>query len=287
MAGVRPWVAPLAAGAVMTARPKYKKPPVVEVALGVQFLPLAGLTSGHLGRFWAELGDEWPTARNGVLIPDAHESFGKAPPGWPTGLSVQFTDGSETGRIQVANKTADRMVQLQPTRLHYNWRKVEAAYPHYDDVAEGFFSAWERLRDFAGRYDLGAVVANQWELTYIDLVPKGTLWSTPAEWHEVFPGLFPEPVTVPGVTLEARGGSLRYEIGNRNGRLYVSSAVGESRDAEQGLYVNFTARGPLHGEESDSLRQGLELGHQAIGQAFELLASEKAKEFWEPIHDEV
>src|SRR5205823_5669613 len=111
--------------------PEYAKPPVVELVLGVQFAPIPGFTGGHAGWFWKEhLGPGWKPS-DAPLLPEQTEAFGAQ---GPPKLAFQLKQAPLASRLLIENETGDRLLQLQNTRFHYNWRKTGGDYPHYEQV---------------------------------------------------------------------------------------------------------------------------------------------------------
>src|SRR5438874_10933045 len=55
----------------------FKRPPVIETVLGVQFDPLPAMTNAHLGLFWELLGAEWPHVTDVMAIEQQFERFGE------------------------------------------------------------------------------------------------------------------------------------------------------------------------------------------------------------------
>ena len=52
-------------------------------------------------------------------------------------VQLQFTQ-DPAFRIQIRNADLNRMIQVQNSRLHFNWMKGEGGrYPHYDAVRQG------------------------------------------------------------------------------------------------------------------------------------------------------
>jgi len=199
-----------------TSDPVFEDPPVIETVLGVQFAPLNGLTSAHVGWFWkTHLDGEWQKVAETVALPDEFERFEATPPG-----RVQFRVEPIRfpGRVLISQVNDGRMIQIQPTRFHYNWNRVGGEYPRYRKVLEEFDRHFGSFCRFVAEAKLGEVVPNQWELTYIDSIPQGALWNTPADWHEVLPGLFSPPGPVGSSRLESVGGEWHFEIPPQRGR---------------------------------------------------------------------
>lgn len=114
--------------------PKYQRPPIIELVLGVQFDVLPGFTSGHAGWFWKEIvGSEWKSS-DAMPIADLTETFGSP---IPNKMTMQFQQ-AVAPRLMIENASGDRLIQVQSSRFHYNWRKRDGEYPHYESVFAEF-----------------------------------------------------------------------------------------------------------------------------------------------------
>jgi uncharacterized protein (TIGR04255 family) len=258
------------------------RPPVVEVVVGVQFNSLPKLSAGQLGAFWRELASEWPNVEDAPALPPQFECFGdeNALPFF-AGMRLQLMQKPEV-RLQARNRAGDRMVQIQNGRLHYNWlRHGEAEYPLYGNVKQEFDKTVARFTEFLQREGLGAFEPNQWELTYVDHIPRGTLWETPDDWPQIFRAWDVAPLRAPGIAVESLEAEWHYEIQPNTGRLHIKIGRGRTAKQEDVLVINTTARGPVKaGDAEATLDRGLEHGHEAVRKAFELLTSDSAQQYW-------
>ena len=126
---------------------------------------------------------------------------------------------------------------------------------------------------------------NQWEVTYRNSIPKGTVWNSPSDWG-FFKPLGPVP-TLPGLLEgESFSGEWHFVIPNRGGRLHILWQHGlipvQDNELEATVSLTLTARGPLV-EGVDRLAavdDGLELGHKTIVRSFRELMSDQANAYW-------
>lgn len=257
---------------------QYANPPIVELVLGVQFDSIPGFTTGHSGWFWREcLGDDWKVSE-GQLLPDQTEVFSGL---FPNRLAFQLSQNSAS-RLLVENASGDRLLQIQHTRLHYNWRKKDGDYPHFGLVFEEFYRYFTAFKKFVGVAGLKPVVINQWEVTYVDIIPPGELWDHAGDFHNVLPGLFPAHTELDGLRPETTAVERAYEITPQRGRLHVVANLSFfAAEKRPSLLVNMTARGPIAADSPESLKDHMEIGHVAAGEAFAGLTSDKAKRLWE------
>jgi uncharacterized protein (TIGR04255 family) len=265
--------------------PEFDNPPVVETALGVQFAPTPGITSGHFGWYWkARLDGSWTKTVDAPPLPDQFERFGeKRTWNWNLLPVPQIKIMIENPvRLQIISASDERVIQLQNSRCIYNWRKKDEHYPRFDALYPEFLERLHGFRKFLREADLEDIVPNQWEITYVNNIPKGELWSTPADWHNVFPGLYLPPRRLGLVRLEGITGEWHFEITPQRGRVHVSGQhVKRIETGEEFLQVQLVSRGPIEQEASDrGIAAGIELGHRALVQTFVSLSSDAAHECW-------
>ncbi|MFW6155114.1 MAG: TIGR04255 family protein [Planctomycetota bacterium] len=267
----------------MESEVAFKRPPVVETVLGIQFERLRGLTNAHLGAFWQSMQAAWPRVNDAPPLEEQFETFGERG-AWARALRLKLTQ-SPSARVQMRNERGDRMVQVQNCRLDYNWiARPEQAYPRYRTVRPEFDESLEAFRQFVSKYSLGALTPNQWEVAYVNHILKGTVWNDPQDWPEVLrslPGLAAGPQRT---KLESFGGHWHYEIEPQVGRLHVEiqHSVVEEPAKEEALVMKLTARGPIDAKEdpNGAIDRGLNLGHDVIVSAFRDVTSPQAHQYW-------
>jgi len=264
--------------------PEYSRPPVAETVLGVQFEELPNFKSAHLGAYWKTLSsNDWPVVDDASLLPQQFETFAESEK-WLKGIRVQVTS-NPSSRLQIKSKSADRMIQLQNGRLHYNWLGAgDGEYPRYNKVKAGFSEELQRLTEFLEQNNIGKFQPNQWEVTYVNHIPKGTVWNAPDEWT------FFRPIgSVPTFDALAEGesftGEWHFVIPEQKGRLHVHWQHAKKNEpdqtAEEFVRLTLTARGPLPTEsESQGVFDGLDLGHETIVRSFKEFMTDSANEFW-------
>jgi uncharacterized protein (TIGR04255 family) len=250
--------------------------------LGVQFKPLAGLTAGHLGAFWHTLGPEWPEVGDAAALPEQYEGFGSQP-AWGK-LRLTFSR-EPTTRLQIRNKPGTRMLQLQNCRFDLNWLGQSGqAYPRYAMVRPEFDKRLDAFVDFLRRQDLGDPEATQWEVTYVNHLPKGTVWTGPDDWHRAFRGLLAATTTPEELLPETLHATWRFEITPRRGRLHIElTHHGRTGPPtyDEALVLKLTARGPVPESASpETMGKGLDLGHDTIVNAFTRITAPEAQEYW-------
>ncbi|MCH8851895.1 MAG: hypothetical protein IID41_04510 [Planctomycetes bacterium] len=273
--------------------PEFERPPVVETVLGVQFEPLPDFRNAHLGIFWSFLNSEdvrstlgraWPHSIDAPRLDPQHERFGGEKPWRRFGFELKVSQDPSV-RIQIQDADRNRMIQLQNGRLHYNWLGHEGGgYPRYHEIRPEFDKILTQLKHFLADHTLGELRPNQWEVTYVNHIPRGTVWKEPRDWQGIFRQL-PSVMDCPeSVVLESCAGEWHFEIKPQLGRLHIQLGHGQSsvKSGEDLLRLTLTARGPIGGAEGNGLNldQGLHLGRRIIVKTFKAVTSESAHEYW-------
>ncbi|MDA1140072.1 MAG: TIGR04255 family protein [Planctomycetota bacterium] len=255
----------------------FERPPVVETVLGVQFEPLPNLMNAHLGAFWRSMDGEWPRVSDVPPIEQQFEMFGSRNDSLRRGILLKFSN-TPAQRLQIMNEEGDRMVQIQNGRIHYNWRRQTGAdYPLFSGVKPEFLRHLESFKEFLAEEDLGELAANQWELTYVNQIPKGELWESVGEWGNILRPL--SLVDMASVELESLDAAWHFVIPPVEGRIHVevSRRPGDGGSETDSLLMKLTARGPV--SDRDPIA-GLDLGRQHLDNTFWNLTTEAAHQHW-------
>lgn len=268
--------------------PTYDSPPVVETILGVQFDAIEKLSTPFLSLFWSCLRDDWPIVVEAPYLESKFERFGTGHP-W-SDLRFQFKEGHPPIRLQMKNRALDWMIQVQNSRLHVNWIGYEGdpekAYPRYHSVREQFESALGRFREFIDGEDLGDITPNQWEVTYVNHIPIGSVWNSPHDWK--FMRLLGDgDVLSMIVDFEAFQGGWRFALPDDRGRLHVSWKTAKRRDPDNSeqqqdiIVLEQTARGRLSEDcDANGIILGLDTGREAIVRSFVQMMNDDANQYW-------
>ena len=259
----------------------YDRPPVVETVLGVQFHPLRGFKNSHLGAIWRRLGFEaWPTIEIVPGTPPQIESFDTHGL-WGLTFGVEL---SPPQRLRIWNADKSLMLQVQRDQFYVNWIGAQPdgtlqTYPKYPNTRRVF---QESLLDF-GRFlkdeGIESLAPIQWEVTYVNEIPKGEVWSSPDDWNFFSPISSYRP---PNSFLEDFEGNWVFSVPQNKARLRISWERFYGPNDRETLRIVFTARGPLPESKSDSaIIDGLDLGRSTIVQAFQSMMSAEAQDVWQ------
>lgn len=258
--------------------PKFDAPPVVETVLGIQFAPLPGFSTAHAGCYWKKhLDPAWTGVKDAPRLPDQFERLGTEQR-WRSGVEIRQIQAGEPNRVQFVGSDGERMIQVQDSRFIYNWRKREGAYPSYDKLRPEFDGRFNVFRRFVQEAELGSLEWNQWEVTYVNHIPRGELWQAIGDWPAVFPDISFAARKVDGLECDQVRSEWQFTIGQHQGRLHASIRLGKTAEGMEVAVFQLTARGPI--DQNAGFDSGFSLGHAAIVRSFTEMTSPMAHEKW-------
>lgn len=269
-----------------TPRPDFDDPPVVEVALSVQFESLATLHTPQLGLLWREFRDRFPVTEEHVTLDAVVERFGA--PQVRKGIArIEMSESPPTPRCWFLNEAGTELIQVQHDRFVHNWRKggTDAKYPRYEHVRGIFEAELKRFSEFVGRERLGDFTPNQCEVTYVNHIISGKAWKTHrdlAEVMTVFKDSFSDSFLQKPEDVALR---LRFVIpddsGQPVGRLHVAIEPGYRSDNEEPVFMlNLTARGAPLGDGIGGVLSFLDLGREWVVRGFASVTTSKMHSEW-------
>jgi uncharacterized protein (TIGR04255 family) len=146
--------------------PKFKHPPVVEVAVAVEFVPQPGLDVIRLVQLHQEWRDTFPGVQAQPPLPPAPPAQGSV----LAGVGLQINTGPMPVRLWMLSEDEHLLLQVQHDRLILNWRRFsDAEYPSYDKLREEFKTRWGAFTEFLS--DLGPLRPVVAEVTFVNLIP--------------------------------------------------------------------------------------------------------------------
>ena len=250
--------------------PTYENPPINEIVCGIRFDSIQSLQSGHLGILWQQFRADFPKTEDQNLVTSVPEED-LAPPNKPPLPRVWFIHENE-----------NEVIQVQRNCFLHNWRKrrPDDKYPGYEKVVDNFEKYLSCFEAFLAAEDLGRLVPREYELTYIDLIPKGHGWESLGDLAKIFPNLLSR--TSENMLLnDVQGISWQtiFDLPNRLGQLGVSIRNAQRvSDNQQIIYIEFKA---ISSGADKPTRGWFNAAHNTITQLFSNLVSNDIQEkFW-------
>jgi uncharacterized protein (TIGR04255 family) len=145
--------------------PSFDQPPVVEVAVGVHFLQLPGLSTVPLVRL---VDDLWRSR-----YPLTLEQPPLGPPGGERLPAFQLQTAPPPLRLWSLAEDQSLLVQVQHDRLLLNWRKLRDVdpYPRYGSLREDFAGLWQEFSSYVGNHDFGVLQPSIAEVSFFNRIP--------------------------------------------------------------------------------------------------------------------
>jgi len=235
---------------------KYNEPPLNEVLMGVSFVPIKGLHTQHIGRFWDKIADKYPKSEQainyGEPIPSGEGEIYPAPRFW------FITD------------TLDKLVQIQSNLFLCNWRKVagEGTYPEYAEMKKVFKETFDLFLEFLKDLGFDEPIPKEFQFSYINHFIEGKEWKKESDLSKIIPSLaFPASLGDKGVINYDL--NYVYSLPNENKgkyRMKISTAKIVSTDKKVIIFEN-SARGL--DEESDDIYDWFDYAHEQLVNKFE------------------
>ena len=251
--------------------PSFKNPPVNEVAIGLEFENLDRLLIPHFGLFWAQIKSEFPTAQHASPF-----TGGQIASDGATGLPLP--------RIWFVDQSEERLLQLQSTRIVFNWRRrPDREYPRYSVIAKQFFEYLNVFEAFVAKHDVGILKPLSAELSYVNVVPRkpeGKVTEEAAsllkdfQWQD-FAGRF---LTAP----QTIAWSATFPLPAENGQLIVKLDDAKLvADQSSVLKLELTANTKFPSGKTANVHEWFDLAHEWIVKGFVDLTSDRAhQELW-------
>ena len=256
--------------------PEFENPPVVEVALGVQFNPLYGLRPIELSSLRNRWRSNYPIVSDQPLLPPTIETSNGYFP------NSSFIIGpSLLTRLWFLDEDESSLLQLQHDRFTVNWRKVsDQPYPRYRTLREIFESRFMDLSDLVSELLLGPMGITQVEVNYINAIEISDIgvghlerafrtWTMPEDCHLGLPdqARLALVFSVPG-------------FGIAPVRLYVSVEPAQRQGDDPILLLTMTIRGAPESPDCTSALEFMDSAHEHIVTSFTELTPELMHQVW-------
>lgn len=141
----------------MSTTLEFSNAPVIEVILGSQF---EGVTfeSKSIFDFYNSVKENFPDIQENPPLAALIENIDSP-------SETRIISGF-TSRKFFINNSQNKLIQIQPDRFLFNWRKTnnEEEYPHFDSVFSEFIGIFNQLED---KISIKSKL-NQLEMTYVD-----------------------------------------------------------------------------------------------------------------------
>ncbi len=258
--------------------PDYRRPPLDEVAISVQFPPIEGLLDTHIREFWKTIRDDYPIGEQQPRLESPLES---SEPDQPVQVQLSLP-GSPHIRMWMISSDDDFLVQVQNTRFVQNWRRRDTEYGHFEQIRAKFWQNYHKFKEFLDSRGFPQPQIQQIDVTYLNWIPE-------LRMVDFFLPAAPGIVRINGVSQapEEQSWSARYLIHNDIDsveRLYVQCAPAIRpltpgvRGSQLGLIFRAARESGFSDDEAATL---IDAGRVMIVEVFTELTTPAAHATWE------
>ncbi|HEY5853080.1 MAG TPA: TIGR04255 family protein [Aldersonia sp.] len=246
--------------------PSFHAPPVIEVAVGVEFVPLPGLSTVglvHLADLWTS---DYPVIQEQPAIPPA-----------AAGPGLHIRPGTPQIRIWMLSPSGDELLQLQHDRVFLNWRRVSdesGGYPRYRYLREQYRIAWERFSEYVVQSEIGGLAPVASEVTFVNRIDldEGTRF---ADVISVF-----DEVSDLGTPIN-QAVQLGFEIENDQGvAVGRQSILASCNKGDPVVSLELTSRVRIEQNDTPTILQALDDAHAAGVMNFDRMTTEAMHTRW-------
>lgn len=258
---------------------EFTRPPVVEVALGIQFRPLSGLRGINLGPLRDRWRGPYPQVEEQPPLPPAVEAFPT-----PGELTFQLNVGAVPPvRYWFLSETGTELVQLQQDRLIVNWREgaPTTPYPRYGALRQQFTDRVADLQQFLLDGNYGVLDVTQAEVSYINAVSvsdrgPANLSALLRNWGDLSGNHLGDPEQA-NVGLVFRVPN----IGRGPVRMHIAiDPAQKASDAAPAMFFTLMVRGAPTTATTDAALQFMDGAHEHLLTSFDELTSDTMHEVW-------
>lgn len=219
-------------------------------------------------------------------LPPQEEKFGDEM--WqqpPVQVQVFTAEPGQSNRFWYLRDPPIWLLQVQRDRFALNWHKVKGdeIYPRYDtSLRPRFEQEWNKFQQFISNNNLGLIQVRQWEVTYVNDIPKGLGWESFPEALTLFAALSKMDANNQFLpTLEALSIAGSFVIPDERGRLHFSiNRFLRQLDKKEVIQLRLTARGKPQSPAGMEVLTWLDLGRDWVVRGFTDLTSNKAHALW-------
>lgn len=254
------------------ALPSYKKPPVNEVVCGMRFQSPDKLRIPHIGLLWNKFRADYPNIQHAPPIVDAKG-----------GIQIDRETGMPIPRVWFINESDDQLIQFQFDRFYFNWRRKQGEYPRYPHVIRNFESVLNTIDVFFREHSLGELSPVEYELNYINHIPKGEGWNTIEDIPKIFSDFIwgrktsrflPNPSGIAWKT--------EFPLQEKMGRLVVTLNQATRIEDKVPLFVlELKANGFDDSADKKAFRKWFDVAHEWIVRGFTDITTPEIHQIWE------
>lgn len=256
--------------------PDFRKPPLNEVVVGVQFAPPTKYQQIYAAQVWELFSSEYPKVEEHSSLPPTFETFGLP----SRHLNLNF--GPVHNRYWFLRPDGEELIQFQRDRLLHNWRKVgdeKNVYPRFESMLQRFQDEIERFQNYVNTLSPQTLAINQCEVSYINHIePCPDTDLNVSDWIRFLQFNRQNDPDNFSITLNDE---IRNSSGEPFARLICEATSGVKVNRQKIIQLTLTVRGSPEGSDLRSALEFLSKGRERIVRKFAESTTEAAHKQWE------
>jgi uncharacterized protein (TIGR04255 family) len=225
-----------------------------------------------VGLLWNKFREKYPRIQHAAPLADK-----------PDQILVDTATGAPLPRVWFVNEQDEQLIQFQPDRIYFNWRRRQGEYPRYESVIRNFEEVLDTVEAFFKESGLGDFTPVECELTYVNNISRRNEKAPVEDLRRVFRDFswYEDSRFLPMPTNVAW--NWRFALQEKKGYLIVSLKEGTLKENNVPLFIfNLTAKGIGQSKDRAGIREWFDVAHVWIVCGFTDLTTETIqKEEWE------
>ncbi len=252
----------------------FENPPVSEVLVSTYFNPpLSDLRNEHIGLFWAEIKDAFPSVLQQPLV--------------GMGPDVIVGETFPMPRYWFIAEDDINLIQIQRNAFMFNWRRRKEEHPlFYNDIKPTFDKFHGIFSEFIRReLDANELTVDLCELAYINTLERCEYWAGPQDTTKVIPSFSILKLDVDESESAEFNCNYACEIStDMQLKVGIRSGVKTNQQNAPVLIFEIRASGRLGQVEKSRADEWFERSHVAITKCFlDITNREIQNRYWKPV----
>ncbi|MGG7105100.1 TIGR04255 family protein [Rhodococcus sp. 24CO] len=249
--------------------PSFSAPPVIEVAMGIEFVPIPGLTTIKL----VELHRMWESE-----FPQVQEQPALQPSNMPIESGLRFNVGIPPIRLWMISASDDLLLQIQNDRIILNWRRTPGnEYPRYATLREKYASIWSAFSSEVSRLGIGDLAPVTAEVSFVNRVEESNSMAGLSIENVV------STISPTSILSAASDSVLNIRIPIWEGECEVGQQTVVAAFAQmpsRTVTLDLAARIRVEGMESSAITSALDAAHRSGVESFAKITTPEMHKIW-------
>jgi uncharacterized protein (TIGR04255 family) len=237
--------------------PEYRRPPVIETALAIEFAPIKGWNIVQYGSLWECFKSRYPKVE---VYPAPQEVLTRP----------ELDLANPPIRCFFIGSGDNQLVQIRAGAFVRGWRanQSDQEYPRYKSIRPSFEEDLNLFLGFLQQNGCESPEIWKCEVTYVNHFLRGREWHTASEAYKIFPSLAKPIESEVLFSLQRVFFAGIYTLPGEVGQIQFQLQPGVRSDGQEIFQLTITAFGKPKGNSIAQILDWIDLGHFAVVQGF-------------------